>query len=118
MRRVALVGLAVVAMLAFGAGSSEATVLISTDFGDIDCYYDRLEMQLKDKETLFLTYENDLQDNPLAGYYKVCDFLGFECEEPTVIMQRTNPFALSETIENYDEVCESLQPTQYAWMLE
>lgn len=86
-------------------------------FENFDNAYEELESLLKQKDALFLNYENDILEDPLVAYKKVCDYLGIKDNNPTVIHKRTNPFELRDLIENYDEIYNILQPTKYSWML-
>jgi hypothetical protein len=71
----------------------------------------------KHKNYLSLTYEKDIQDDPLKGYLRVCDFLGLKPKKVSVKLSRTNPFPVKDMIENFDEVESVLNGTNYEWML-
>jgi hypothetical protein len=64
-----------------------------------------------------LTYEKDIQNDPVKAYQQVCDFLGIKSRNVTVELSRTNPFVANEMIENFDEVESVLNGTNYEWML-
>jgi hypothetical protein len=77
-----------------------------------------MENVLRDKPTLFLTYEDDIESDPVKAYLKVCNFLDIPVRSINPRLGRTTPFRLRDIIMNYDEVQQLLKPTQYAWMLE
>lgn len=87
-------------------------------FGDIDMYYSNLYSLLREKNTLILSYEDDIQRDPAVAYKKVCSFIGCEPQKPDIQLKPTNPFSLKDLIENYDEVLNCLKDTKYYWMLE
>jgi LPS sulfotransferase NodH len=80
--------------------------------------YQTLCNELPKGSTLYLTYEEDILENPLKAYYKVCQFLKLPEQKVRVNLKKTNPFPLSELIINYDEVYQYLEPTKYKWMLD
>lgn len=73
---------------------------------------------LADRETLWLTYEDDIEQDPRRAYEQVCDFLGLPSEPVDVRLRRTTPFPLSDVVRNLDEVRQALDGTPHAWMLE
>ena len=79
--------------------------------------YNRLKKLLSDQDVLSLTYEDDILENPIIAYNKVCEFLSVPGQDPVVPLNRTNPFAYEEMIENFDEVEAVLRGTEYEWML-
>jgi hypothetical protein len=83
-----------------------------------DKRYKWVEEILKGKNVLILSYEDDIKNDPLIGYKKVCNFLQVEVLNPEVKLKRTNPFSLKETIENYSDVEKALINTEFEWMLE
>lgn len=86
-------------------------------FEYLDSFYENTKNILKQKKTLFLTYEDDILQNPIIAYKKVCDFLNIENQNPKVNLKRTNPYPLSDIIENYDEMEQYFKNTKYEWML-
>lgn len=79
---------------------------------------DDLQGLLQDRCLLYLTYEEDIQQNPIVAYEKVCAFLGLKAYPVQVGLARTNPFPLCDIIENFGDLQRMLQHTPYAWMLE
>jgi hypothetical protein len=77
-----------------------------------------LQSILKRQNTLFLTYEDDILEDPREAYLKVCRFLKIPDEEPEINFVRTNPFRCEDIITNYDEVEKILRNSRYSWMLE
>lgn len=76
-----------------------------------------LDRALGDVPVLRLTYEEDVCDNPLIAYGKICDFLGVGVEQAHVGFAKTNPFAVQEMLLNFEQVAEALAGTPYEWML-
>lgn len=66
---------------------------------------------------LYLEYE-DFERNPSAGARRIFDFLGLEAIEAESWLLKTGDLPLSELIENYDEVRESLAGTRWERMLD
>jgi len=79
---------------------------------------ERLANLLSGSKTLNLTYEQDIEGDPLAGYARICHFLGLTPRRQTVPLKRTNPFSLREILANFDDVVTYLEGTHYAWMLD
>lgn len=77
-----------------------------------------LEHALRGRNVLHLTYEEDVNPDPLVGYRRICSFLGMEADDVTVRLGRTNPFPLRRIIVNLDEVQEALSGSPYEWMLD
>jgi LPS sulfotransferase NodH len=85
-------------------------------FRDLDQHYLELNSILKENSLLNLIYEDDIQDNPIAAYNKICDFLKIEPFPVKIKHKKTNPFKMSEVIQNLDEVKNALRNTKYEWM--
>lgn len=77
----------------------------------------QLEQLLKNRKYLKLTYEEDILVNPKVAYGKVCSFLGIEGNPVEVNLSKTNPYPLSDVIENFDDVSKHLEETSFKWML-
>ena len=78
----------------------------------------RIEELLANRPLLRLRYEDDLADDPLAGYRAVCSFLGLPAEKPQVRLGRTTPYPWRQVVENADAVVAALAGTEFAWMAE
>lgn len=87
-------------------------------FEEIDRSYRDLEKMLKDHDVLSINYEEHILPDPRIAYKKICEYLGIEPQDVEVRLKRTNPFPISEMVENYDELEAMLKGTDYAWMLE
>jgi len=88
-------------------------------------YFNRLDQSLLEisnsfgkRHVLKLVYEDDIQQDPLIAYRKICKFLHLDDENPTLNFKRTNPFMINDMVENYDELYSALINTKYKWMLE
>lgn len=73
---------------------------------------------LKDKNLLKLSYEEDIEKDPMNAYGKICDFIGVKNLNPTISLAKTTPFSIKELVDNYDEVANYLNFSSHAWMLE
>jgi hypothetical protein len=76
----------------------------------------RIEALLADRAVLRLRYEDDLAQDPLAGYRAVCGFLGLPAEQPQVRLGRTTPYPWRQVVENPEAVVAALAGTEFAWM--
>lgn len=99
----------------FRTGVEEDTLLGL--FEKLDHHYSKLKKLLLDKNSIFISYENDIMNDPFVAYNKISNFLGLDLHKPEIEFKRTNPFALSQLIENYDDVFNELRDTKYEWML-
>ena len=86
-------------------------------FRCIEKNYNDLSKLLSDDNTLYLTYEEDIMDDPEIAYNKVCAFLNIPAQKTEVQIVRTNPYAYEEMIVNFDEVEALLKDTEFEWML-
>ena len=87
-------------------------------FEEWDQDFIKLDELLKRDHTVHLEYENDILEDPLRAYGKICDFLDIDPGKPDVTLGRTTPFGTREIIENYSEVFDYLNGTKFEWMLE
>ncbi|MCE7992755.1 MAG: hypothetical protein HEP71_12280 [Roseivirga sp.] len=72
---------------------------------------------LKDTNTLYLNYEEDILQDPGIAYTKVCAFLKLPPKAPKTNYYRTNRYKLQDIIVNFDELKYYLKGSQYEWML-
>jgi hypothetical protein len=86
-------------------------------FHSFDENYHFLENMMSKENTLFLIYEEDILENPIKAYSKVCNFLGIAPISSEISLKRTNPFSCQEMVYNFDEVRTLLENTSYSWML-
>jgi len=86
-------------------------------FASMDESYDRLRHSVP-SNSLFLTYEDDILNNPLSAYEKVCEFLDLKNEKPEINLHRTNPFSYEQMVLNFEEIEAVLRNTKYSWMLD
>ena len=78
----------------------------------------QLHEELSGRETLQLTYEDDIANDPTDGYRRTCAFLGLPDEPAEVRYAPTNPFPLSEIITNWPDVAAVLRDSEFEWMLD
>ena len=67
--------------------------------------------------TLWLTYEDDIARDPSVAYRQVCDLFGVTPADSEPTLAQTNPFPMKEILDNYDEIADLLEGTEYGWML-
>ena len=79
--------------------------------------YQNLCEELPEENTLKLTYEDDILEDPKIAYTKICSFLRLNENNAVVDLKKTNPFPLKELITNYKEVNDLLRGSEYEWML-
>lgn len=72
---------------------------------------------LKGRKAIELVYEDDVERDPREAIVKLTPFLGLPDYDPVVRYLPVEPYALAETIENFDEVASVLEKTEFAWML-
>jgi hypothetical protein len=104
------------AVVKFGAhriGLLEAIDLVEAEFA-------RLERALADRglDWLPLSYEGDIERDPMIGFRKVCDYLGITPADAAPRFARINSQPLSRILQNFDEVAVVLAGTPHEWMVE
>ncbi|MDX9873495.1 MAG: hypothetical protein RBS88_01180 [Spongiibacteraceae bacterium] len=87
-------------------------------FAIFDELHQATRRALQGQQALQLTYERDIERNPVAAYQRICAFLDLEPAPAEVRLRRTNDAPLTDLIANFDEVAERLVATPYSWMLE
>lgn len=85
---------------------------------NFDENFKRLDTLLSGKPVLKVSYEEDIERDPLVAYRKIVDFCGLTRMSPVVRLKKTNPYPLCDLIVNYGEVREYLSDSNFAWMLE
>ena len=86
-------------------------------FRQLDKEKDEIFDAVKGAPLLYLSYERDIEQNPLKAYSKYCDFVIVPEVQAKVELVKTNSGTLKSLIVNYSEVYEHLNGTEYAWML-
>ena len=76
-----------------------------------------LDECLRDKQVLRLSYEDDIAERPERAYRRVCEFLGLQPSEVSVLLRKTNPFPLRQMVTNFEDLERALAGTEFAWML-
>jgi hypothetical protein len=84
---------------------------------DYDKQFAQLDTLLRDLAVSQLSYEDDIENDPIAAYVKVCEFLDTPKHPTAIRYGRTTPGRLRDIIENFDELRGALQNTPYEWML-
>ncbi len=79
---------------------------------------DALRSVLQRHASIELVYENDLEADPRQAIARLTPFLKLPDYDPVVRYQNAEPYALSEIVENFDEVAAAFGKTEFAWMLE
>ena len=83
---------------------------------ELHASYRAAEQMLAGDSLLHLTYEDDISADPRSAAQRVFDSLDVPNTAAEVTHKKTNPFALSESVENWSEVEAALAGTPYAWM--
>jgi hypothetical protein len=83
-----------------------------------DAAYAALRECTRPSRLLELTFEEDIERDPMLGYRKVCEFLDLAPAPVDLRLGRSNPFPLRSMIANYDEVLAHLRGTDREWMLD
>jgi hypothetical protein len=78
----------------------------------------RLDTLLSELPFLKISYEEDVERDPLVAYRKIADFCGLARITPEVRLRKTNPYPLHDLITNYEEVKAYLAESDFAWMVE
>ena len=76
-----------------------------------------LREHLPEGTSLWLWYEDDIARDPLVAYRKICDLYGVEPVHAAPDLHPSNPFPLSDMLENHDEIASTLAGTRFEWML-
>jgi len=66
---------------------------------------------------LQMTYEDDIEKDPMKGYNRICEFIGVEPADVKIRFGRTNPHKLEEMIINFEELENYLKETPFNWMV-
>ena len=86
---------------------------------EVESTHNEVKEILNDQKILEIEYESDIDKNGAEfAYKKVCEYLNIEPVEVEVKNIRANPFPMSATVRNYDEITEKLKGTNFEWMLE
>jgi hypothetical protein len=100
-----------------GTGGSRGKDLVSY-LDDVEAVYQELDSLLGAERVLRIEYEPDIESaGPRVAYGKICEFLGVRADGVEIRNERSNPYGLSETVENLSAVAETLRGTRHAWML-
>lgn len=97
----------------------EMTTLVGTlttwykDYNDVKNY-----LEFEGKKYLSLTYEDDIENNPLIAYGRVIRFLGLKNHMPKINFKKSDRKELIEIVDNYTELEKELVGTPFKWMLE
>lgn len=79
--------------------------------------FEHLREVIKNRRNLWLCYEEDLQNDPLIAYQKICQFLQKEVDSIDIRYNRTNPYPVNTLVDNFEEVAGALKGSAYEWML-
>lgn len=94
------------------------TITLKKFFESIEMRHREVKQAIGDMPLLELSYENDVYADPTIGYKRICDFIGTEAIPSTQVrLQKQNPTAISDLVENYEELSSYLSGTRYEWML-
>ncbi|NJL83311.1 MAG: hypothetical protein HC890_10825 [Chloroflexaceae bacterium] len=80
-------------------------------------FYAQLKSALG-QDCLWLTYEQDVLEDPTVAYHKILGFCELPPHPVTVQLDRTNPHKLPDIIINFEEIRDRLRATRYEALLE
>ena len=88
-------------------------------FEKVTQQYDELRSVLQDHgiETLSVTYEDDIESDPLVAAQKCYDFMKLRPFSPTITHHRINTEPLRGKVSNFAQIEDRLRNTHYEWML-
>ena len=84
----------------------------------LEADYAALDRALGDRSVLRLAYEEDVSSDPSLGALRALEHLGLPPCRFQVRIQKTTPFPLRATIENFEEFRAVFRDTPHSWMLE
>lgn len=103
-----------------GSKASTRTLTVDLDrlMPGID-WYEQYHAELRSMFPghLYLTYEDDIEADPIVAYAKVMRHCGLEPRSVTTDMRKMIARPLVDVIENYAEVAQALSGTRHEWML-
>jgi len=86
---------------------------------EVEDLYETLERRLANENCLVLEYESDIsKDGPQVAFRRTSEFLGLTSMDVSPNLVKTNPYAVAELLENYEDVASALRGTKFEWMLE
>lgn len=86
---------------------------------EVDDAHAEVRAILRGEKLLEIEYEADIDaQGPGLAYGRICAFLGIEATGVAVKNRKTNPFPMTDTVTNFDEVAAALTGTRFEWMLE
>lgn len=77
-----------------------------------------LSAVLAPEETLWLTYEDDVMEDPMRAYLRIVDHFGLARRPAVPRFRRTTPVRLEQALENLEKIRACLAGTDFAWMAE
>ncbi len=78
--------------------------------------FDQLDLALRNKKNLKISFEEDIEQNPLEAYNKICNFIGIKPLTPQINYQKTTPFKISQIVTNIYDVEAYLKDTPFCFM--
>jgi hypothetical protein len=86
---------------------------------EVDTAHDTVRRALQGEALLEIGYETDIDEKGADfAYGRISRFLGCTPQPVTIRNRRANPFPMSETVENFDDLAALLTGTEFEWMLE
>jgi LPS sulfotransferase NodH len=78
--------------------------------------FDQLDLALKNKKYLKISFEEDIERNPIEAYNKICNYLGIKPLTPQINYQKTTPFNIAQIVTNINDVEAYLKDTPFYFM--
>ena len=86
---------------------------------EVEDAHDGVRRLLAEEKLLDIEYEADIDDKGAEhAYRKVCSFLGVEPSSVNLRNVKINPYSMSRTVENFDEITRTLDGTKFGWMID
>jgi LPS sulfotransferase NodH len=88
-------------------------------FETLENQYEVIENELRKRhlDYVILSYEDDIEKNPMDAYTKICDFINVAKSDVVVKQVKIGTTLLLDQISNPEDTINHLNDTPYAWML-
>lgn len=90
---------------------------ITDYFRETDSFYKTLEKNIERENTLKISYERDIKENPKVAFEKITKLVGIKSVKTKISTKKINKKPLEERISNFEEVKSVLEKTKYEWMV-
>jgi hypothetical protein len=85
---------------------------------EVDAAHEEVRALLAGEKFLELEYERDIDEaGAQHAYTRICDFLDIPPGDVQIRNRKMNPYPLTSVLENYYEVANALEGTDFTWMV-